>query len=147
MRKIFLLIARTLFSLIFISAGVSQLYNWSETTTRLAGAFCQWQMYFESSAYASDNIRFCVSITPFLIGIAIFLEVVGGLLILSNYKMRLGAFFLLIFLVPTTLIFHSFWLEIGEGFHIQLELLLKNLSIIGALLYFLIRPQEKKATT
>jgi len=146
MRKIFLLIARTLFSLIFIGAGVSQLYNWSETTTRLTGAFCQWQMYFESSAYASENIRLFVSITPILIGIAIFLEVVGGLLILANYKMRLGAFFLLIFLVPTTLIFHSFWLEIGEGFHIQLEQFLKNLSIIGALLYFLIRPQEKKAT-
>jgi putative oxidoreductase len=143
-RKIFLLIARALFSLIFIVAGANKLLNWSDAIVGLDKALRQWQIYFESNVYINDSIHYIVSKAPLLMGIAMFLEIVGALLILTNYKMRFGAFLLLIFLIPTTMIFHPFWLEIGESFHIQMALFLKNISIMGALLYLLVGPQSKK---
>ncbi|MBN2714422.1 MAG: DoxX family protein, partial [Deltaproteobacteria bacterium] len=44
----------------------------------------------------------------FLVG-AILLQTTGGLSLLLGYQVRWGVLALLIFLVPTTLIFHAFW--------------------------------------
>jgi putative oxidoreductase len=54
--------------------------------------------------------------------------VVGSVLLVSGWRSRLGAILLLIFLVPTSLIFHGNVHEIPE--RIQL---LKNVAIIGGL--------------
>ncbi|NGX50376.1 MAG: Inner membrane protein YphA [Chlamydiae bacterium] len=145
MRKLFLFIARALFSLIFIMAGVSKIFNWSDTVDGMVMTFRKWQMHLEGSLYIGDFLQFCSSIAPLLIGTAICLEIVGGVLILTNVKMRLGALLLLIFLIPTTVIYHAFWFEIGSGFHLQMTMFLKNLSILGALLYFLVSAPSKSA--
>jgi len=145
MRKLLLFIARSLFCLIFIVAGVSKLFNWSDTVHSLVMTFSQWQMYLEGSAHINDFLQFNISIAPLLIGGAILLELVGGFLILTNIRMRLGAFLLLIFLIPTTVMFHPFWFEIGADFNIQMAMFLKNLSILGALFYFMIGTSPKKA--
>ncbi len=113
-------IGRVLFSLIFIASGLSKIVDWDKT----------------SSYMEANNMKFI----PFFLIIAIAFQVLGGLSIILNYKIKIGIVLLLIFMVPATFIFHDFWTlvdttEIEETIK-QLEMVsfLKNSAIIGALL-------------
>lgn len=112
-------IGRILFSLIFIASGLSKIGDWDKTIS-----------YMES-----HNMVF----TPFFLIMAILLQVTGGLSIITSYKSKIGAILLLIFMLPATYIFHSFWtLPIETDLQIaiqQTEMVsfLKNITIIGAL--------------
>lgn len=65
---------------------------------------------------------------------AILLEIAGGLLLLSGIRLRATVIALIVFLVPTTLIFHVPFVFNPEQWQTQLIQVLKNLAIIGALL-------------
>ncbi len=65
---------------------------------------------------------------------AILILIAGSILFVFGSNTRLGASLLLIFLVPTTLIFHTF--PIDSGFFM-------NLSLIGALILGITRQQEQ----
>jgi len=54
-------------------------------------------------------------------------------------RARAGAVLLMIFLVPTTLIFHDFWTRPPDSQAFQVELIqfLKNLGLFGGLLFVL----------
>ncbi|MGA1304798.1 MAG: DoxX family protein, partial [Cyanobium sp.] len=66
---------------------------------------------------------------PVLLVAAMALMAVGSALVITGWKARLGAVLLLLFLVPTTLLFHG---EVGSAQErIQL---FKNLAIMGGLL-------------
>lgn len=64
----------------------------------------------------------------FLVAAATF-ELVGGLSILLGYRARIGAIILLVFLIPTTIIFHTAFSE-----KLQMIMFMKNLTIMGGLL-------------
>jgi putative oxidoreductase len=68
-------------------------------------------------------------LAPLLLVAAMALMAVGSVLVISGRKARLGAILLLLFLVPTTLIFHN---DVADP--MQRIQLFKNLSIIGGLL-------------
>jgi putative oxidoreductase len=68
-------------------------------------------------------------LAPVLLVAAIVLMAAGSALVISGWKSRLGAVLLLLFLVPTTMLFHGDVADAGE--RIQL---LKNLAIVGGLL-------------
>src|SRR5712675_969838 len=59
----------------------------------------------------------------------------GGLSVLLGYRAKLGAWLLVVFLVPVTLLMHQFW-----GVHdpmmaqIQMAMFLKNVAMLGAAL-------------
>jgi len=63
-----------------------------------------------------------------LVGSILF-ELVGALSVLLGYRTRWGAIALIIFMIPTTLIFHT---KFGDP--MQITQFLKNLAIIGGLL-------------
>jgi len=67
-------------------------------------------------------------------------------LIFTGFKVRVGAFLLLIFMIPVTLIMHPFWFSIGSEMHQEISIFLKNLSLIGALLYILVVPQPQRVS-
>jgi len=73
------------------------------------------------------------AIPVFLTG-AIVLEIGGALSVLVGCWARLGASALIVFLVPTTLIFHDFWTYDGPERLQQMIQFMKNLAIIGGLL-------------
>lgn len=65
---------------------------------------------------------------------AIFCLILGGALILTGYRAKLGTFLLLLYWVPVTFIVHDFWnfpeeQHRAEGIHFM-----KNMAIIGGLL-------------
>jgi putative oxidoreductase len=103
------LIARILLSAIFIQSGLGKIMDPSGT-----------QQYMAAYGMPLTGL--------FLIG-AIFCEIFGSLSILLGFKARLGASLLVIFMIPTTLIFHTKLTD-----QVQMIMFMKNLAIIGGLL-------------
>jgi putative oxidoreductase len=59
----------------------------------------------------------------------------GALSILLGYKAKLGAWLLVLFLIPVTISLHRFWgLSDPMAAQLQLAMFLKNLSILGGAL-------------
>lgn len=64
-----------------------------------------------------------------------FLELAAGLSILLGYRAKLGAWALVLFLVPVTLMMHPFWsVADKDSMALQLTMFMKNLSLIGGAL-------------
>jgi putative oxidoreductase len=103
------LVARFLIAFIFLMSGLGKIANVSGT-----------QQYMEQHGMPFTLL--------FLIG-AVAVELLGGLSLLTGYKTRLGAFLLFLFLIPTTLIFHTKFSD-----QTQVIMFMKNLAIMGGLL-------------
>lgn len=69
---------------------------------------------------------------------AIFVLILGGLLILTGYRSSFGALLLLIYWVPVTFIVHSFWNDPVEVQRIQSLMFMRNIAITGGLLMVLV---------
>ena len=78
-----------------------------------------------------STVEFIVSrgipepLAAFLLGAAIMVLIAGSISFVFAPNTRVGASLLLLFLVPTTLIFHTFPIDAG---------LVRNLAVIGALI-------------
>jgi putative oxidoreductase len=63
------------------------------------------------------------------------MAILGGLSVAIGYKARWGAWLLVAFLVPVTLVMHSFWrVQDPELHRVQVSMFGKNLSMLGAAL-------------
>lgn len=69
-----------------------------------------------------------------LLMIAAFVEIAGGLAIMTGFLTRLAAFGLFLYLIPVTLLFHAFWNFAGPERISQSAQFMKNLAIMGGLL-------------
>ncbi len=103
------LIGRTFLATIFIHAAVNQIFDFANTQTMMA----------------EKGLPFA---TVLLVG-TIIVQIVGGLSLVVGYQTRWGAWLLILFLIPTTLVFHNFWDVPSEKIDF-----FKNLSIMGGLL-------------
>jgi putative oxidoreductase len=72
-----------------------------------------------------------------LIGSSILL-IVGGIMLLIGYRVRLASFLLLLYWVPLTFIIHSWWNDPAEIQREQSVLFIKNIAIMGALLLLIV---------
>lgn len=147
MRGMLLWIARIFFSLLFLYAGVGKLMNWQGAVDGLALTFSEWHMHLEGTFYKESLRELLVSSSNLIMGVAIGLELIGALLILLGFKIRVGALLLLFFLIPVTILMHPFWFNVGAELKQELSVFLKNLSLIGALMYIALTPVAKRATT
>jgi putative oxidoreductase len=109
-------IGRTLFALIFIFSSFA---HFSRMTIDYA---------------ADQGVPWAGLVVP----VSGLLALLGGLSVLFGYRARLGAVFLILFLIPVTLIMHNFWdLTDPAAIMVQRTMFLKNLSMLGgALLIF-----------
>src|SRR5689334_15595154 len=59
----------------------------------------------------------------------------GGLSVILGYKARIGAWLLVLFLIPVTLVMHNFWAVADPAMAtIQQVMFMKNLSMLGGAL-------------
>jgi putative oxidoreductase len=76
-----------------------------------------------------------VPLATLVVPISGVLALAGGLSIALGYKARLGAWALVVFLVPVTFMMHAFWrLPDPVLAHTQQALFAKNISMLGAAL-------------
>jgi len=65
------------------------------------------------------------------------MAIVGGLSILLGFHGKLGAWLLVLFLVPVTFTMHNFWAVKDPMMQqIQMAMFLKNISMLGSALFF-----------
>ena len=102
-------IARVLLCLVFLHAVIGKLTGFAGVAGMIAGRG--------------------IPLAPVLLAAAMALMAVGSVLVISGVRARLGAILLLLFLVPTTLLFHNNVADPQERIA-----LLKNVSIMGGLL-------------
>ncbi|MBI4503868.1 MAG: DoxX family protein [Gemmatimonadetes bacterium] len=63
------------------------------------------------------------------------IAVLGGLSILLGYRARIGAWLLVLFLVPVTLSMHRFWVEQDPMMaQMQMAMFMKNVALLGGAL-------------
>ena len=76
-----------------------------------------------------------VPLAGLLVPISGVLALAGGLSVAAGYKARWGAWLLVGFLVPVTMMMHAFWkLQDPAMIHVQQAMFAKNLSMLGAAL-------------
>ena len=103
-----MLVARVLLSSIFLFSGVKKVFAFSGT-----------------QAYMAQH---GMKMTGLFLILAILLEVGGGLSVLLGYFPRLGALALLLFLLPTTAVFHRDFANPAQVVQFS-----KNVAIMGGL--------------
>lgn len=108
------LLGRVLLSAIFILSGFSKIFTFHAMAGMLAAKG------FPLATVAA--------------GIAIAIEVVGGLAILTGFKAKIAAWVVFLYLIPTTLLFHNFWTMQGAMRVSNQTNFMKNLAIMGGLL-------------
>ena len=68
---------------------------------------------------------------------AILFLIAGSVSIILGFKTRIGAALLLIFLILATFFFHDFWTFEGEARTQQMIQFMKNLSLMGAMIFLI----------
>jgi putative oxidoreductase len=129
-------IARVLLVLIFVLSGAMKLLD-------LPGTAAQIQPLVTIPGALQDFVTQVEGVTsmkwPQLLAIiAGIVEVVGGLLIAFNIATRAAATVLVLFTLVATYYFHAFWNMSGEAMQNNMVHALKNLSIIGGLLTYVV---------
>lgn len=109
------LLGRVLLSFIFIYDAYDSIFYFRETKEKMTAYGLTWQQDLQLSG-------------------AIFLLILGGLMVLLGYRAKMGAVLLLLYWVPVTFIVHSYWNAPEEMKRLESILFMKNLAIIGGLL-------------
>lgn len=90
-------------------------------------------LYFEKTKQTMSANNLTWNQDMLLYG-AIFLLIMGGLMVLFGYRSTLGAVLLLMYWVPVTFIVHDFWNCQKAELREESILFMKNIAIIGGLL-------------
>ncbi len=139
-------LGRICLSVFFILSAIYQILDWQGTEAALTNAISDINGYHEMGIdFLRPSLDFISVNTSLFLAIGIGLELIGGLLIFLGLNPKVGAFFLALFLIPTTLLFHHFWLLQGHEKEIQLAMFFKNISILGGVFLLLATGSSKKA--
>jgi putative oxidoreductase len=110
-------VGRCMIALIFLLSGFGKATNFSGTAGYMANAG--------------------VPITEILLVATIVIELGGSLMLILGWKARLAAAALFLWMIPVTLVFHNFWAAPADQQMIQQIMFLKNVAIMGAMLYIM----------
>jgi len=106
-------LGRLLFAVIFVMAGANHFNK-------------------QTIGYAASQGVPLASVAVPLSGV---LAILGGLSILLGYRARLGAWLIVLFLIPVTLMMHKFW-TVSDPMMAQIQMIMfmKNVSMLGGAL-------------
>ncbi len=130
-------LGRFCLSLIFIASAVSKIVNWQGSEQLVLEHLTNLSTYGLGISWLQQLIELVTPMVPALLIAAVFCELVGGLCLLLGLQVRFGAFLLIVFLIPTTLLMHHFWFLQEPARGLETVMFLKNLSILGGLLVVL----------
>lgn len=113
------LLGRLFIAILFYFEAFDSIFYFRETREKMTAYGLTWKQ---------DTLLF---------GAIIFL-IMGSTLVLLGYRSALGAFMLLAYWLPVTLIVHSFWNDPPEYQRTELVNLMRNLAICGGLLLIMV---------
>jgi len=108
------LLGRILISSVFILAGIGKVRGFSGE-----------EMFVASKHLPMPAVA---------LGIAMIIELFGGLAILVGLYTRFAAWIVFLYMIPTTFLFHNFWAMQGAAHDDNILHFEKNMAIMGGLL-------------
>ncbi|MGR3912754.1 MAG: DoxX family membrane protein [Candidatus Rhabdochlamydia sp.] len=129
MKKMCLFLGRACLSLIFVLSIIMKVMHWDGMIAELTRVLGDWSTHIPLT---SSFFLGCIPYAGALLAIATALEVFGAFSLLCNYKVRVGAICLIVFLIPVTLLMHAFWLSDLPS--LDMMMFCKNVGIIGGLI-------------
>lgn len=130
-------LGRALFSIIFISSALNQIFDWQGTMQYFNQGMTDWLALSAGSESQQNFFEWGLANAGLLLAVAVIFQLVGGLMVFFGLWVRFGALLLFLFLIPTTYIFHHFWQFQGPDRMMQMIMFMKNISIIGGTLYLM----------
>ncbi|MFL6386842.1 MAG: DoxX family protein [Terriglobales bacterium] len=118
-----LLLGRVLLSAIFILSGLGKLPHFQAVAGMMAAKG--------------------IPLASVALVVTLFIEIGGGLLVLTGYKAKFAALVIALWLIPVTLVFHHFWGIPADQQQDQMVNFLKNVAIMGGLLVLAYASPEK----
>jgi putative oxidoreductase len=108
------LVGRLLLALLFVPAGIGKI-----------GGFAGTAGYIASKGLPMPELG---------AGIAIVVEIAGGLALVAGFGTRLAALVLALFTLVATFIFHAYWGLPADQAFVQQLMFNKNIAVVGGLL-------------
>jgi putative oxidoreductase len=133
MKKFFFMLGRIFLSLIFICLVTNQILNWDQTQQAFDKSVSDWIVHPGLPDQVQKVFSFLLSYSSLIMILAAVFAGLGGLFVLLGIKVRLGAILLILFLIPSTVIMHAFWMYHGSMREMEMMMFLKNISIAGGL--------------
>ncbi|MEK6594194.1 MAG: DoxX family protein [Pseudomonadota bacterium] len=109
------LTGRILLALIFLMSGFDKITGFAGT----------------AGFMASKGMPFA----EVLLAGALVFELAGAIMLIVGWRAHWGALLLIVFMIPATLMFHNFWAVDAAQYQNQLNHFLKNVAMVGGLLY------------
>lgn len=143
-RVISIFLARLFLSLIFLISGFDKLFHWHDAEKALMEAMCEWQNYAGFSEPIQNCLTILVPWSAVVLAFGTLFELLGSFMLLIGYREKIGVLLLILFLIPTTILFHSFWFFDDPVREIQMTMFFKNLAILGGLIIVAIHGAQAK---
>jgi putative oxidoreductase len=137
MQSIFAFLGRLFLSGIFIFTALQDIIQWNSQEEFVFTTLTTMMQSASSNHYILDVIRVIIPKLSMFFAVAVFLKLLGGICVLFQWKTRFGAFLLLLFLIPVTVIIHNFWDKTGSARIEELVQFWKNIGIAGGLFLLL----------
>lgn len=113
-------VGRVLIAIIFLLSGFGKLTGFAGT-----------------AGYMANKMPISGTVIDLLLVITIAVELGGGLALVLGWRARIAALVLFLWMIPVTLIFHNFWAVPADQAMMQQINFLKNLAIMGGMLFIM----------
>lgn len=130
-------LGRLFLSVIFLFSALTEIIDWTNTNQMLLSTYTRWMHLYQAQ---QELGLIGASLLPWLgafLGVALALKIIGSLLLILGWNVRFGAFCLILFIVPVTIVMHDFWNQVGSDQSLEMVMFLKNLAIFGGLMIVL----------
>jgi uncharacterized membrane protein YphA (DoxX/SURF4 family) len=114
--------------------GAHIFFDWQDSELYLVKALGDWMKITRGFEPLQQILDAGIRASPFLLTGALFCTLVGSLMLLLGWWIRLGALLLLLVSICATPLMYPFWTLNGLEAQIQSAFFVKNVGIIGGLL-------------
>jgi|GEM_PF-858376 len=130
-------LGRVFLSVVFLFSAMIEILNWAETEQYYTMIFTRWMHIYEGNQDIGLYLANLLSWLPTVLMIGIGVRVLGSILMILGWNVRLGAALLLLFVLSESLIVYDFWHLTGAEQTTAMLTFFKNLAIIGGLMVVL----------
>ncbi|MFZ4099095.1 MAG: DoxX family protein [Chlamydiia bacterium] len=135
MGAFWLSLGRVLMGILFLVSGIGCIINWDGVLQYFHTMVRYWETFFQQQHGMTAFLGGVHEAAMALVAVAVLLQLSGGALLIISYHVKLGAGLLIAFLLPASVFFQPFWFFAGQDGRLQQMMFLKNLAILGGLLY------------
>jgi len=128
-----LCLGRVLLALFFLITVLHEVMNWGEVEQVLLTALTNWMNVYYNYPVITSFLIELSSWASILLAVGVGLKMIGGIFLAFGWYPRLGAFALILCLLPSTFLLHDFWHLQGVQRQLHTFEFLKDMGLLGGL--------------